>query len=135
MQEWMRKARPGRWPGKRTGPACEARQQDRKSTRLNSSHRCISYAVFCLKTSRTSCTSTLSLHDALPISVPHRDVARAGQDFEVYGTRNGEGFLKGSLRRGSKCRSGCEKRDQGDGQESGPGRHAKRDSKIGRAHV
>src|SRR5437879_13483215 len=24
-------------------------QEDRKSTRLNSSHRCISYAVFCLK--------------------------------------------------------------------------------------
>src|SRR5437764_6857517 len=24
-------------------------QSDRKSTRLNSSHRCISYAVFCLK--------------------------------------------------------------------------------------
>src|SRR5437763_12270447 len=24
-------------------------QKDRKSTRLNSSHRCISYAVFCLK--------------------------------------------------------------------------------------
>src|SRR5437879_7625409 len=27
-------------------PACA---RDRKSTRLNSSHRCISYAVFCLK--------------------------------------------------------------------------------------
>src|SRR5437879_9486724 len=26
-----------------------ARLEDRKSTRLNSSHRCISYAVFCLK--------------------------------------------------------------------------------------
>src|SRR5437879_6609446 len=26
-----------------------ARTEDRKSTRLNSSHRCISYAVFCLK--------------------------------------------------------------------------------------
>src|SRR5437762_4701691 len=26
-----------------------AQAQDRKSTRLNSSHRCISYAVFCLK--------------------------------------------------------------------------------------
>src|SRR5437762_7620531 len=26
-----------------------ARPGDRKSTRLNSSHRCISYAVFCLK--------------------------------------------------------------------------------------
>src|SRR5437762_6005069 len=25
------------------------RKKDRKSTRLNSSHRCISYAVFCLK--------------------------------------------------------------------------------------
>src|ERR1017187_4906878 len=27
---------------------------DRKSTRLNSSHRCISYAVFCLKKKRTT---------------------------------------------------------------------------------
>src|SRR5437879_7551335 len=25
------------------------KEQDRKSTRLNSSHRCISYAVFCVK--------------------------------------------------------------------------------------
>src|SRR5437762_6045852 len=32
-------------------PPDEARRllRDRKSTRLNSSHRCISYAVFCLK--------------------------------------------------------------------------------------
>src|SRR5437879_9709151 len=28
---------------------CSALASDRKSTRLNSSHRCISYAVFCLK--------------------------------------------------------------------------------------
>src|SRR5437879_11571591 len=28
--------------------------QDRKSTRLNSSHRCISYAVFCLKKKKKS---------------------------------------------------------------------------------
>src|SRR5437762_14139359 len=27
---------------------------DRKSTRLNSSHRCISYAVFCLKKKKTT---------------------------------------------------------------------------------
>src|SRR5437764_8682889 len=27
--------------------------EDRKSTRLNSSHRCISYAVFCLKKKRS----------------------------------------------------------------------------------
>src|SRR5437879_8874137 len=31
---------------------CEDDGEDRKSTRLNSSHRCISYAVFCLKKKR-----------------------------------------------------------------------------------
>src|SRR5437762_2209438 len=59
--------------------------EDRKSTRLNSSHRCISYAVFCLKKKKnikhlmllvtfyffnhtaTTKIYTLSLHDALPI--------------------------------------------------------------------
>src|SRR5437762_2006561 len=55
---------------------------DRKSTRLNSSHRCISYAVFCLKKKKSRLIMfphfsdasarteiyTLSLHDALPIS-------------------------------------------------------------------
>src|SRR5437762_4791132 len=30
-------------------PSAAIMIQDRKSTRLNSSHRCISYAVFCLK--------------------------------------------------------------------------------------
>src|SRR5437762_10763867 len=30
--------------------------EDRKSTRLNSSHRCISYAVFCLKKKNESTT-------------------------------------------------------------------------------
>src|SRR5437764_7147539 len=30
-------------------PEERVRARDRKSTRLNSSHRCISYAVFCLK--------------------------------------------------------------------------------------
>src|SRR5437762_7499450 len=29
-------------------------REDRKSTRLNSSHRCISYAVFCLKKKKRS---------------------------------------------------------------------------------
>src|SRR5437762_5930701 len=31
----------------------QAERLDRKSTRLNSSHRCISYAVFCLKKKNT----------------------------------------------------------------------------------
>src|SRR5438309_2299125 len=41
---------------------------DRKSTRLNSSHSSISYAVFCLKNvAAPTKICTLSLHDALPI--------------------------------------------------------------------
>src|SRR5690606_23300665 len=69
--------------------------RDRKSTRLNSSHVKISYAVFCLKKKRCArcirpwpCSfaatppshiSTLSLHDALPIylcSAPARRCRR-----------------------------------------------------------
>src|SRR5436189_4169555 len=36
--------------------------QDRKSTRLNSSHRCISYAVFCLKKKINSQETTAQHH-------------------------------------------------------------------------
>ena len=52
-------------------------EQDRKSTRLNSSHDQISYAVFCLKKifffndTATTEIYTLSLHDALPILIIH----------------------------------------------------------------
>src|SRR5437762_10637737 len=35
------------------------RNKDRKSTRLNSSHRCISYAVFCLKKKKNIKTSQI----------------------------------------------------------------------------
>jgi len=35
-----------------------AKAGDRKSTRLNSSHRCISYAVFCLKKKNSSSRAT-----------------------------------------------------------------------------
>src|SRR5437762_9039412 len=38
-------------------PARLSPRSDRKSTRLNSSHRCISYAVFCLKKKKTRATS------------------------------------------------------------------------------
>src|SRR5437762_9301124 len=38
--------------------------QDRKSTRLNSSHRCSSYAVFCLK-KKTRCSSCWTVVDLL----------------------------------------------------------------------
>src|SRR5262245_16092115 len=43
------------------------RPRDRKSTRLNSSHLGISYAVFCLHPTVPTHSYPLSLHDALPI--------------------------------------------------------------------
>src|SRR5690554_2953070 len=45
----------------------EKKTLDRKSTRLNSSHVRISYAVFCLNNTQPTEIYTLSLHDALPI--------------------------------------------------------------------
>src|SRR6266508_5556830 len=44
-----RRAAPGRWGARADAAAARARLRDRKSTRLNSSHVAISYAVFCLK--------------------------------------------------------------------------------------
>src|SRR3712207_7642573 len=43
------------------GPDCAVSVPDRKSTRLNSSHANISYAVFCLK-KNTACTTDLLSH-------------------------------------------------------------------------
>src|SRR2546429_6646337 len=48
---------------------------DRKSTRLNSSHGYISYAVFCLKKKKTNYLQQLrasSLHRATPYATPSR---------------------------------------------------------------
>src|SRR2546428_1225245 len=48
---------PTPWPGPRGQEAAEARE-DRKSTRLNSSHDQISYAVFCLKKKKKTITES-----------------------------------------------------------------------------
>src|SRR5438034_1044958 len=69
---------------------------DRKSTRLNSSHTVISYAVFCLKDSPPPVIYTLSLHDALPIChgvTHHQFDGRCGQydgrrDRPLHGAEN-----------------------------------------------
>src|SRR2546426_8630504 len=46
------------WPALRSARRIAAASGDRKSTRLNSSHLVISYAVFCLKKKNTYCTIT-----------------------------------------------------------------------------
>src|SRR3990172_8567815 len=53
----------------RSSRTTHRRCRDRKSTRLNSSHGYISYAVFFFNDTATTEIYTLSLHDALPISV------------------------------------------------------------------
>src|SRR5437764_1745140 len=50
------------------------RLRDRKSTRLNSSHRCISYAVFCLKKKNNN-------YDVTVVSFVSGAMAKAGQQF------------------------------------------------------
>src|SRR5437762_6342855 len=58
--------RPGRAVADQRGPdAARRRRGDRKSTRLNSSHRCISYAVFCLKKKIHTKPASSLLSDAL----------------------------------------------------------------------
>src|SRR5260221_1988347 len=49
--------------------------QDRKSTRLNSSHTVISYAVFCLKKKTTSVAEDGSVHADVPLPSPPVTVA------------------------------------------------------------
>src|SRR5437867_598967 len=71
--------------------AKECAGSDRKSTRLNSSHRTISYAVFCLIEPRTPASYTLSLHDALPICLVK--IAKSSQKNPDYA-----GIAKGPFR-------------------------------------
>src|SRR5688500_20352101 len=47
-------ARPRRRPSPASSGGCRRPRRDRKSTRLNSSHLVISYAVFCLKKKKTT---------------------------------------------------------------------------------
>src|SRR5205807_4718649 len=74
-----RRARSGAWPagrpGARGGP-------DRKSTRLNSSHLVISYAVFCLKKKKKKKKGTNGLYP-LPRSLTIHSIA-AVSPFHVH---------------------------------------------------
>src|SRR2546426_78953 len=94
---------------------CVLTNRDRKSTRLNSSHLVISYAVFCLKKKKhvvsvslflllfffndTATTEiyTLSLHDALPIFIGDRILGSAFS-FHVEIRRGARGFVRGEER-------------------------------------
>src|SRR2546427_9352874 len=65
---------PWGWLALLVGPPLVAwlrRRRDRKSTRLNSSHSQISYAVFCLKKKKTTTTSTATAQ-LLVSDIPHR---------------------------------------------------------------
>src|SRR5690625_2455632 len=67
----MRLAQPGEYTQRAfLNHRLDLAQADRKSTRLNSSHVAISYAVFCLKTkktTRTKWTSSRSMFSACPV--------------------------------------------------------------------
>src|SRR5437763_7964655 len=60
--------------GQATAFAIAALQEDRKSTRLNSSHRCISYAVFCLKKKKNINIEKLEIK----LEVMRKEINRSG---------------------------------------------------------
>src|SRR2546426_5358666 len=69
VDDTRRADRPDQYPGDRTLSACfhfprtgRSSRRDRKSTRLNSSHLVISYAVFCLKKKKRTSTVLLCSH-------------------------------------------------------------------------
>src|SRR2546426_8026652 len=75
-------ARPSVELGKRPAPALHRRDAeiheldrlaaDRKSTRLNSSHLVISYAVFCLKKKKRNPDSRTLVRSISPVNAAHR---------------------------------------------------------------
>src|SRR5437763_2117859 len=70
--------------------------RDRKSTRLNSSHRCISYAVFCLKKKMKSIErELLTLPDSTIVYSGHGPETTVGRE------RRANPFLTGDHRLGN----------------------------------
>src|SRR5438034_5347945 len=74
VQLVQRPGQPGQRPRtRRRGQGARTPVRDRKSTRLNSSHTVISYAVFCLKKkTRQKQTRTLAAYEQLTIAPPAR---------------------------------------------------------------
>src|ERR1022692_4105630 len=65
----------------------QTKSTDRKSTRLNSSHLVISYAVFCLKkkkTKSTTATNATSSHTTCTRAVDHDVIPRSAQSADLY---------------------------------------------------
>src|SRR5437588_4290867 len=68
-----RGARSGRADGVGAARGPRGRGADRKSTRLNSSHTVISYAVFCLKKKKKKKNDTLSTKQKSKMKTNNRD--------------------------------------------------------------
>src|SRR5690554_6968386 len=65
-------------------PNCIKTVLDRKSTRLNSSHVRISYAVFCLKKKKTRCTGTAITRPVSTGSLPQSTPCHSARTRHPY---------------------------------------------------
>ena len=88
-------------PSPREGPDRLLHLGDRKSTRLNSSHRCISYAVFCLKKNNNyQAISEKTKNDILT----QRRVSDILSEFDMMGIINSSVVSKGRQGRTRKIK-------------------------------
>src|SRR5258708_17354779 len=62
------------------GQLQQQQREDRKSTRLNSSHQIISYAVFCLKKKTSTCPQPHYIHDPASTSLDISPMPITNQD-------------------------------------------------------
>src|SRR5256886_11447372 len=91
-----------RWSGPRPGPIASTVTEhhrslgDRKSTRLNSSHSQISYAVFCLKKKKNKTYSTINAAISL-VSVSIEEFEYHSIYIYVYGDTAAGGSLMRSV--------------------------------------
>src|SRR5260221_10180883 len=83
--------------------------KDRKSTRLNSSHTVISYAVFCLKKKKKSINDSTDIENAVfPKQMPIRITARDCDMMPTFMVIKDDATVLCTLRKSSRRISGCD---------------------------
>src|SRR5256885_7141995 len=106
------------------GPSAAAAWVDRKSTRLNSSHLVISYAVFCLKKKTSCCIAGLTVQVKSVVRQVYTSRLQPQSQWSCFSIAWMAASLSAAVTgsRGLPARAGSQRRPAGPvpGRESGP---------------